>query len=388
MKNSNEVDKLLKRSLSSQEEPDARLIQQVKYRLNQEESIIMKKSKLVTSPFKAIAVAAVLVLLLCTTAMAAWMFLRSSEVAKHFGDETLSAAFDSEDAVNINATITSGDYTFTLIAVVTGEDITDLPYYHASAQPDRTYAVLAIQRTDGTPMTSTWDEEVSFMVSPLVKGTEPWVINIASMHGAYSETVVDGIVYRLIECDGVEMFADRGLYIGVCTDAFIESTTFLYDETTGAISVNPDYDGASAIFDLPLDASLANPELAEQYLKSLYNPSNSDATGSAGDTSLGDFWEDFWEFADSIDWDNAVPVESTFQKLAVDSDGYISYSWNLDGYGSGSNKLLVDSWFEDGKTVVYDIHRNPDEQGNQTAYAIQFTRVDDNTVTAVLVVPE
>lgn len=54
-----------------------------------------------------------------------------------------------------------------------------------------------------------------FFVSPLIKGLKPWQVNITTMNGGYSEAVIDGIMYRLIECDGVEMFADRGVYLAV-----------------------------------------------------------------------------------------------------------------------------------------------------------------------------
>jgi hypothetical protein len=90
-----------------------------------------------------------------------------------------------------------------------------------------------------------------------------------TMNGGYSETVSDGVTYRLVECDDVAVFADCGLYFAVGTGAFISRDTFNYDEQTGEIAVNPDYAGASAVFDLPLDKSLADPEAARAYLDGL-----------------------------------------------------------------------------------------------------------------------
>lgn len=271
-RNSNNVDELLKCFLSSDEQPDAGLIWKVKYKLNQEEHSV-KRSNKAAYPIRAIAIAVVLVLM-ATTALAAGIFLKPSEVSEIFGDQALSAAFDSESAVKINESVTSGDYIFTLLGIVTGDNISDLPHFSsAGVNSDRTYAVLAIQKADGTPMPDTSDDaygEVSFFATPLVKGLEPWIVNAASLHGNYGDTVVDGIMYRLVECDNVAMFADRGLYFAVCTEWFINNSTFSFDETTGEISVNPDYNGASAVFDLPIDESLADPELAEQYLASMY----------------------------------------------------------------------------------------------------------------------
>ena len=97
------------------------------------------------------AIAAALVLAFAGTAFAAWLFLKPSEVAERFGNSALSAAFDSDTAVNINKSVTSGDYTFTLLAVVSGGDVSGMPYFSADVRNDRTYAVVAIQNADGTP---------------------------------------------------------------------------------------------------------------------------------------------------------------------------------------------------------------------------------------------
>ena len=105
------------------------------------------------------------------------------------------------------------------------------------------------------------------MVTPMIRGVKPWVVNAASMGGSFSDSLVDGVVYRLVECDSIMIFADRGLYLGVCAEPFINRDTFKFDESTGEITVNPDYPGACAVFELPIDASHADPEQAEQYLE-------------------------------------------------------------------------------------------------------------------------
>ena len=215
-------------------------------------------------------VIAAAIMLLSTTAMAAvWMFLRAAEIPKRHGDYTLSDSFDSEKAININESVTSGEYTFTLLAIVSGDGISDFIGSAMQRQPERTYTVLAIQNADGSPIQKgdLFDVTNNFMVTPLIRGVKPWVVNAASMGGSFSDSLVDGVVYRLVECDSVMMFADRGLYLGVCSDPFINSNTFNFDETTGEITVNPDYSGASAVFELPIDASYADPEQAERYLE-------------------------------------------------------------------------------------------------------------------------
>jgi hypothetical protein len=266
------MDRLLRASLAGTETPAPALVRKVKHPYLEGKEYSTGKSSVRRSFGAAIAVAAVF-LLTATTALAAWFFLNPSEVAENLGDNMLSAAFDSAGAVNINESVTSGDYIFTLLAVVSGNDITDMPYYrNGEVSPDRTYAVIAIQNTDDSPMTIDAGQRY-FFATPLVKGLKPWEVNAATMGGGYYETIVDGVLYRLVECDDVTMFADRGLYFAICTEAFISNGVFSFDGQTGEIGVNPDYSGASAVFDLPIDKSLADPAKSEQYLNNLFGSS-------------------------------------------------------------------------------------------------------------------
>jgi hypothetical protein len=273
------ADFLLKKALHSSETPDARLMRRVKYALqSKKEEPVLRKQTIRRSFGAAVAVAAVM--LVTATAFAAWHFLSPSDVAETVGDRDLSAAFTGESAININASVSSGDYVFTLLAVASGKDITDMPHYSDGVlQGDRTYAVLAIQNADGTPVDK--DDPPLFFASPLVKGLKPWEVNVITMHGDYSEFVTDGTLYRIVACDNVTMFADRGLYFGVAAGVFCNNQTFAFDEQTGEIAVNPDFDGASAVFDLPIDASSADPAKAAQYLAGLHAPAESDGAAEA-----------------------------------------------------------------------------------------------------------
>ncbi len=372
-KNSN-IDMLLKGALSSTETPDAELIQKVKYNLIKEEPILNKSAIKYSFPT---AVAAVMAFVLIgTTAFAAGYFLKPSEIADKFADYTLSAAFESESAVNINTSVTSGNYTFSLLAIVTGKDITDMPYYSEDVQDERIYAVIAIQKVDGTPMPSTQDSEfgkTSFFASPLVKGLNPAKVNITTMNGGYSETVIDGIMYRIVECDNFDIFADRGLYFAICTDMFYNGDAFICNEETGEIKANPDYDGASAVFNLPLDKTLADPEKAEQYLNSLYTQSDADNADGVSDS-----WSD-------VDWDKAVPVDSTVEELTVDANGKISYTYDFE-YGSGSISVKFDEYFVDNQTAQSKIVS--EMETDDILYGIRFSMDENGTITGMVVMPE
>ncbi|MEW9096278.1 MAG: hypothetical protein AB2417_14455 [Clostridiaceae bacterium] len=268
MKNSEQLDQLFKRALSPTVEPSEDLNQKIITQLK--ENNIMKP--VYKKRISVALIAAVLTLAMSITAFAAWHLLSSKQVAEHLGDERLAHAFEDKNAIEINESVVSGGYNFTLIGIVSGKGLSDYGGSVQDIHPDRTYAVLSIAKQDGSKMPNTQDEEygqVPFFISPLIKGQKPWLVNIASMNGGYSEFVIDGVMYRLIECDGVEMFADRGLYLSISTSTFYDINAFNYNEETGEISPDTNYNGANALFNLPLDKTKADHEKAEKYLKEL-----------------------------------------------------------------------------------------------------------------------
>lgn len=214
--------------------------------------------------------AAAAVVLLSTTAMAAaWMFLHPAQVPEKVGNHTLSAAFEGEDVININQSTTSGGFTFTLMAMVSGEGLSDYFREGANVQPERTYAVLAIQHADGAPMT--WDDYdiTNFLVTPLLQGEKPWQFNVATLGGNASVILEDGVVYCLVEFNDIMVFADREIYLAVCGN-FPSADTFRIDEATGKISANPDDPGFNVVFTLPIDPGYADPDRAQAYLAEIY----------------------------------------------------------------------------------------------------------------------
>lgn len=76
---------------------------------------------------------------------------------------------------------------------------------------------------------------------------------------------------RFFSCDNIEMFADRGLYIGV-SDAkgvLFDKDAYIYNAETGEMTENPDFEGVNVLFDLPIDVSKADPDAAAKYLSDL-----------------------------------------------------------------------------------------------------------------------
>jgi len=239
-------------------------------KLNNKENIILKKSTF-KRYFSTVAAACLVLVILTTTALAAWHFLGPSEVVDMAGDAALSAAFESESAININQSITSGNHIFTLLAVVSGADITDHPIYSSTGDVlinDRTYAIVAIQNTDGRPMPSPMDDDYQpFIVSPFVRGISPSTINAFTMDAGSISMVVDGIMYMITDFANVTIFADRGVYLGINTGVMMSALmdAFNFNEQTGETTANPNFDGSSAVFRLPFDVSPASSVEPEQF---------------------------------------------------------------------------------------------------------------------------
>ena len=214
-------------------------------------------------------VAAVAAALLAVSAYAAVTLLLPRDVAREAGNEALAAAFESETAVEVNETKTVGDYKVTLMGLVSGEGLSRVESLPGGVTRDKTYAVLAYARTDGTAIT---EDVPDLTVSPLIEGYAPWVVNAWSLHGGTHTFAQDGVLYYLFECENVEPFADRTVYLAVYPGTHIppDAATFDYDGDTGAISVKKGAD--AAMFVLPLDESKADSGKAQGIVDGLFGP--------------------------------------------------------------------------------------------------------------------
>jgi len=256
------------KQMMNQAVPSDDLIQKTKYKMKKEKPIMIKRS------FKTAIIAAALVMLLATAAFAAWHLLTPpltpSEVADELDNQKLSAAFSGENAININASQTARGYTFTLMSIVSGNDISD-QYIRQNGQirNDCTYAVVAIQKTDGSPMLDDFDSNDDiFYISPYLEGYNPWLINAHNLRGGATEIIIDGVRYYLFETDDISIFAHKKVYVGIHHGRTPPHANgaFILDELTEEIIPNPAYDGIKVLFDLPIDKALADPEKARAFL--------------------------------------------------------------------------------------------------------------------------
>ena len=239
----------------------------------------MKKTKNLTRFPKTAAAICAMVLICSVSVVAAIKHFTPSEIAIELSDQTLATAFESDNAVLINESQTFEDYKVTLLGLVSGEDLTDFVMQSDSPSFElakgQSFIVTAIEKTDGTPMPDTSDAdygEPPFFCSAYIKGQNPALVNAFTMDGGYSELVKDGIMYRILACDNLEIFADKGVYLGVTSSTFYDSEAYVWNEEDGTLTQNSDYEGINALFTLPFEKSLADPEAAEEYLNAVLNP--------------------------------------------------------------------------------------------------------------------
>ncbi len=269
---------LIKDALAPSEEPDAMLTQKILQRAKGEESMRKPSFRLTTVTA---AIAAVVIATGGLTAYAAWNYLNPEQVAKEVGDKKLAKTFQGEDAIHTNDSQTYGNYTITMLGVVSGKNISSLVEIddNGKVKDDKTYAVIAVKKKDGSKMPDTSDDEYGdepFLVSPFIKGEDPLRMNVFYMGGGKSHCVVDGVSYHILECDNLECFADRGVYVGVLNEQFYNVEAYHFDKKTGEISRNEEFTGVNALFKLPLDESKADEKAAEEKLDEWKNGADAD----------------------------------------------------------------------------------------------------------------
>jgi len=380
MKN-DDLDQILQQTLSPIE-PNKRLNQKLRIKLEEKNMAVNNKK---ISIKIAVLVTVLTISLGSITAFAAWKYLSLDKIAEKMNDHNLSSAFNSSNSIKINEIQKYGDYKITLLGVVSGENLSDYLQTNdkCNVSYDRTYAVVAIEKNDGTPMPSSSDSDYgkeTFFVSPLISGLDPNKYNIVTMNGGYNEFVQDGIMYRIAECDNVEVFADHDLYVCVNSGTFYDKDAYNYDEQTGKITRNNNYSGVNALFKLPLDKSKSDKNAADEYLKKLETSWAGNPIDSTD--SLTNNWGSWDEKRLKTD---ASLDKKSVQTLTPDKDGYVHYSYN-----NGSTNLdfiiLVSEFFEkDQVGMSPNMHLSGSEKLEEI---LTFTRNENGTITAAVYIPK
>ncbi len=327
------LEDLLYDALLPTDEPDMELNRRILQKQFKEASVMKHYH------FKKIAAAAAVCVLTVgsITAYAAYKFLSPSQIAGEVSNNhALAKAFEGKDAVLVNETQESSDYEITLLGLVSGTELS--PYVDESEtgkiKDSRTYAAVAVNRTDGKPV----QDDERKCLSPLLNGVEWMVANNGTMDVGLQWFVQDGVIYELLECDDLEAFAGRGVQLGVVDEFCDETEAFTMDKSTGDYSRNTDYTGTNALFDLPLDQSKADEAAADAYIEKLKASLENDDDEGEEDISED---EDVKKYLADLE---AAEDEAAFLKknaslisseiLKQDKDGMVEFGKEGDTQGT------------------------------------------------------
>ncbi len=401
----NDLDELLRCVLVSKEKPGDILNRKIIVQIRERENMRRKKYHKIS----AAVLAAALVTASSITVFAAWQYLSAADVADELGESGVAKAYmeqtagedktvgNSEKSQPEGESQSFGGYKATMLGLVSGKELTEKNRIsNGEVRDDRTYCTVAIEREDGTSMDEVLGE---YFVSPLIGGLNPGLYNAATLCGNYSEFVENGVLYRLLECDNIEYFADRKLYLCVTDTAFYNSLCYHYNEADGSISRNTEYEGLNALFDLKIDAALADPAKAQ----ALIDETDDKLSGNNGDAESGievpQQAKEAMEWAAQLTSENiaeyCVRLEHTVQTVSVDKDGnYVIPPFNvnkeetdLEGNGKIFNAKFYS--FEEYKPgVPYIDGYGTSEDGMSRLVINTFTLNEDQTMTYAAWVPK
>lgn len=374
------LDRLLKSALSTNYVPDQELNKKILQSAKERENMNIKRFR----RFPVVVAACLLLICSSVTVFATWKYLAPKDVAIEYGNPQLAKAFESDDAITVNETQSYGEYNVTVLGVVSGSNLSEFCSNGDNVRYDRTYAVVAISKKDGTPMPKPSDDEYGkepFFISPLIQGLNPNKYNIVTMNGGYYDIVKDGILYRLSECDNVELFADREIYLCVGNSTFFDRNAYVFNEETGKITPNGNYKGMNLLFKLPLDAKNADKEAAQKYLDELElswgeSAHAEDIVEKVKDETVAE------ENAKLVELDVNEIIKNwklvSEQKVKPDKEGRIYYSYknknsSMDGY------VLEDGLFKEGE-VGYSKSYSGGE-GDNTNYSFVYYRDENGEIT-------
>lgn len=201
------------------------------------------------------------VALLAVTVSAAVLWLSPAQVADRVEEPLLAEAFQGDDAIVLDESVTAGDYQITLAGMVSGEDLSVPTDYNGEIINDRTYAVFRVARADGEPLT----DYPNLNYSPLVDGYHVRCVNAWTLGTTTQQFIEDGVVYCLFDCRNLEIFADHPVRFAIYEGGVPNTDLFSMAED-GTISLRENVVGV--LFTLPLDESRADPAAAKAFVES------------------------------------------------------------------------------------------------------------------------
>lgn len=334
-----ELDTVLREALFMEEEPGEALNQKLFRRAKETEGMNKKMRKMAS------AVAAGLLLFtgVSVSVYAGVKFLTPQEIAENVDGiqgEAIQKAFEGENAVYVNESREFGEGTITFLGIAPGSTVEEI-VKGTDAVPDRSYIILAFEGCE---------DPYSIGVSPFIGGLETYRYNVYTIgdNNGYTGIDKDGINYRVIECGNLEVFADRGVYLGISRQVL---DAFEMAESTGKIQVKAGYENDAVLFTVPFDAGKADKEAADKIIEEIRS---SIENGSSEAETAEEFPLGEWN-AERVLAEGTL-LENTVQTVTVDSSGMIPIpAWEADGTSCEGGSVLYDALFPDNKTGMSDM---------------------------------
>lgn len=218
-----------------------------------EETIMINKRR----PIKIAVITIAAMLAFSISAFAVVALLHPSDIAKHFDKKDLATFFDENYFEP--STIEGEKYTVTFMGIAPGEEFYSYGEEESLVSENRTYAVIAVYRNDGKPLSALEDSPVQ--VIPVVDGYRPSVLLSGISHERFSQ---DGVLYYIWDFTDLEILSDKNVRLMSFEGDF--PTGILIQNEKGEIVYSDSYTGFKGVFELELDKSKADPKKAEQLL--------------------------------------------------------------------------------------------------------------------------
>ncbi len=211
-------------------------------------------------------VAAVLIIaFLSFTAFAISKLLSAHDVAEHMGESQVAESFDKQTSKV--ESITDKGFTVSFLGIIKGER-----FESNEIKSDCSYYVISVAASDGSPLSLADGNPLG--ISVIIEGYPAWKVNTWSLNTSANGMEENGILYYLYDCENLEIFADKTVYLAVY-EGFIPTAQIIKMNQNGTFEFAESYKGFKAMFRIPLDPSKADPEAANKILKEYLSEENS-----------------------------------------------------------------------------------------------------------------
>ncbi len=213
-------------------------------------------NKTVNKTTKILIAAVLIITILSSSAFAISKLLSAGEVALHFGENQVAQSFDANSFAA--ESITDKGYTVRFLGLVKGEK-----FASEAIKTDCSYYVVSVAAADGSPLSIADGNPLGMSV--IIEGYPAWKNNTWSLNTSATGMEENGVLYYLYNCENLEIFADRNVYLAVY-EGMLPGLDIITMNEDGTFEFAEDYDGFEAMFRIPLDSSKANPEIANAIL--------------------------------------------------------------------------------------------------------------------------